>query len=539
MYTRRTFAALLAVISVLFFSCSPVKLDAVSKKYIKEGIAKYKNHDYESALNISRTAAAYDPKNLYAFQLMGSSYYMMDHYDAAIKEYDTAITINPKDNFSRFYRSNALARLKKYDSAIADNDFNIKHNYMKACSYNNRAANEGKLKKYDAALKDCDSCLSTAYYNHRFAYYNKFDIYLKLEKYDLALAELDKYTKADPKQLSYAVHVKNLNEAQLLKIKDDLPKDTSFINQMQCFKDAYTEKGYLYIQMGRYNKALWNLNHERLIPIPNYTQLVYKSYIPKFTRQFDTAFVYVDSAIRLKPNDGFAYMCKGNIYNAMGNYDEAKRYYYQALSKDSSLGYGYEYRGYLYCREGKIDSAIADFKNATTLNENTPKSYLQNAIGYAYFLNKQYKEAIANYDSAKLLGNLWYQPYYEFKQEAIAAMENKESNFCTLIHWQAPINDANGLVDVGRFYIKYGEPLVMNFKIVTNKPIVMNKLFLMLEGQSVAETNPNAVKLIKEDKANGIFEYEYATKLTLQKGGQELKLEYDGKSSQRMVVVVE
>ena len=539
MNSLKTVATLLGICSLLMTSCTVSNLDAVSRGYIKEGSAKYRNHDYKGSLRIGRLAAIYDPKNFCAFQLIGSSYYMMNKYDSAVKEYDSAITICPKDNFSRFFRGYALGILNRLDSAIADNDFNIRHNYMKACSYNNRAINEKKLKQFDAALKDLDSCMNTSYYNHRFVFINKYYVYIEQEKYDLALAELDKCINADPKQLSFAIHAKNLNGTQLLKLKDDLPKDSLFLNQMKCFTDAYTEKGYLYILMGKYKDALWNLNHERLIPIPSYIQMAYRSYIPKLTMQYDKAFENIDSAIRINPNDGFAYMCKGNIYSSMGKYDEAKQYYNLALTKDSLLGYAYEDRGYLYCREGKLDSALVDFKRAKSKNENIHQSYLHNAIGYAYFLNKQYNQALMEYDSAKNLGKPNYQPLYEYKQEAKDALENKGTNFCTLIHWQAPVNDVNELVDHAQFCVGINEPLAMNFKIVTNHPIEVNKLFLMLNGQSIPETYPNAVTLMKEDKSRGIFEYAYTPKLTLPKGSQTIGLNYYGKSSQRMVVIVQ
>ena len=118
-------------------------------------------------------------------------------------------------------------------------------------------------------------------------------------------------------------------------------------------------------------------------------------------------------------------------------------------------------------------------------------------------------------------------------------MEKKGGNFCTLLQWQAPVNDINYLKDSARFYTGNDEPLMVNFKIVTNHPIVKDNLFVMMSGTSVANGNSGVVTTIMEDTATQKFEYEFAVKLKIEKGMYLLYLDYEGKQSQQMQVLVE
>ncbi len=539
MRTHKTFIALLLVCTVLFSRCTSSKLDSVSKGYMKEASAKYNKHDYAGTLKIGRKAVTYDPKNFYAYQILGSSYLMMEKYDTAIKEYDTVIAINPKDNFSRFNRSYALGMLKKYDSAMADNDFNIRNNYLKACSYNNRGVTEDKLKHYDAALKDYDSCLKTGYYYHRFVLLNKANIYSKLDRYDLAMKAVDKCINDDPWQLSYPAHTIHRFETYLKVNKTKFLKDTSFLKDMRHFGDAYTYKGGLLVDGGRYKQALYYLTMEKVLPLPDYFAPINKGRIAFNTMQYDTAINYFNEAIAMDSTISNGYLWRGFLYYRLKQYQQAAADYNKAIKIDSSYSFGYLDMGKLNILLGNNDSAIAYTSKAIEKNDEETLSDAYNQRGYVYFLNNQYKEAIANYDSAVKLGTSWYQPYYNYKQEAVDALEKKGGNFCTLLQWQAPISDVNYLRDSARFYVASNESIIVNFKIVTNHPIIKDDLFVMMGGTSVANGNNGTIKTYNENEITGKFEYEFAVKLKFEHGRYLLYLDYLNKQSQRMEVVVE
>ena len=410
MLIRKLYLSLFLLTTLLISGCGVSKQDSIYYDYIKSAGKKYKKGDYTASIEISRKAAEFDPKKFNAFACIADVFFMLEKYDSAIKEYDTAILINPSCGGCMFFKAEALGKLKRYDEATAAYSETIKKNYLKACCYNNRGNIKDHHKLYDAALKDYDSSISTSFYNHRFIYINKSDVYCGKEKYDSALLELDKCIKTDPKQLSFAAHIKNLNEQNLLKQSEALLKDTCFSKQMNCFVDAYTRKGYLDILLGKYKEASLYLNYERLLPIPSYTQLIYRSYIPFNTMQFDVSNQYLDSAIALDPKSGYGYMQKGNIRKLLGKYDEALGYYNKTIEVDTTTNSRYDNRGELYILMDSLDAAIADFNTAIKIDDNKPDPWEYNARGYAYFLKKQYKEALVDYDSAIKTAKNYYQP---------------------------------------------------------------------------------------------------------------------------------
>ncbi len=539
MNSKHSFIYTFLLYTLLLAACSSVHQNEMARNYNNEAYKRFKNKDYQGVISMCHKALEYDPKNAWAFGEIAAAYKVMGMYDSAITNFDSAIYYNPKNGFANYNRAEIYSNLSRYQEAIADYSKSIQNKYRKACSYNERGAAESKLCKYDEALKDYDSSILEEFYTHKFIYNNKADVYINLGKYDSAIQELDKCIKADPKQLSFATHVENKNAQDLLKQKDALMRDTCFVKQMKCFVDAYTRKGYINILLGKYKEASLYLNYERLLPIPSYTQLVYRSYIPFDTMQFDVSNQYLDSAIALDPKSGYAYMCKGSISTRLGKYDEALRYYNKTIEVDTTTNYRYDNRGALYILMDSLDAAIADFNTAIKIDNNKPTPWEYNARGYAYFLKKQYKEALSDYDSAIKVSKTYYQPYYNYKEEAMRALQKNTTVFCTLVEWQAPINDINGLVDNAKFHIADGDVLAANFKITSNRPFEKDKLFVMVDGQSVAIENSATLSVLKEDTASKKYQYGYAIKLNLQKGQHLLYLDYDGKSSQKMRVVVE
>jgi len=539
MNSSKSFTGTLLLCILLFAACSSVHQNDMARNYNNEAYKRFKNKDYSGVISMCHKALECDPKNAWAFGEIAAAYKVLGKYDSALTNFDSAIFFNPKNGFARFNRAEIYNNLSRYQEAIADYSKSIQNNYRKACSYNERGNVESKLCKYNEALKDYDSSILEEFYTHKFVYNNKADIYISQGKYDSALQELDKSIKADPKQLSFAAHLKNENALALLKKKDILINDTCFLKQMKCFVDAYTRKGYINILLGKYKEASLYLNYERFFPIPSYTQLIYRSYIPFDTMQFDVSDQYLDSAIAIDPKSGYAYMCKGNVSKKKGKYKEALGYYNKTIEVDTTTNSRYDSRGELYILMDSLDAAIADFNTAIKIDDNKPDPWEYNARGYAYFQKKLYKEALADYDSAIKTAKNYYQPLYNYKEESTKAMQTGSDVFCTLIKWQAPVNDVNGLVDSAKFHIADGETLAANFKITTNKPLAKNRLFVMVDGQSVALENNATLSVLKEDSFRNKYEYGYGIKLTFQKGQYLLSLDYEGKSSQKMRVLVE
>lgn len=540
MCTKKPVAVLilLCICMMAFTHCTVTKQDLKTVNYNKEAWKEFKKGNYRNAIATCQASLAYNPKNDWAYASMGDTYYLLDKFDSALIEYNAYLALKPENAGARFRRAGVLDELKQYEEAISDYDYTIKKNYRKACSYNNRGIAKDKLKRYDEALSDYDSSIKTGWYYHRSVYLNKAGVYLKKNEIDLAIKEVDKSIKQDSLQLCFPAHYSNVKEEKLIADKDKLLTDTLFLKEMRRFNDAYTYKGYIYTLFGRYNEALKYLNHESILPIPQYCKPLGKGKIAFNTMYYNDAKRYFDSAIAINPKINEAYLSRGILYQRLGKNDAAMADYNLAISIDSTEATPFQLRGDLEIYLGAYQTAIADFNKAISINDENEIAKAYNSRGYAYFLNKQYQAAINDYDTAKMTAKSWYQPYYEYRKEALAALNNNGNNFCTLVAWQAPIGNIN-LLDSARFHIPSNERLDINFKIVTNQSLDKSKIFTMMDGQSISNGSNGTFKIISEDAAIGKFEYEYALKINPLKGKHLLGLEYEGKSSQKMVLIVE
>ncbi len=539
MNSKHSFIYTFLLYTLLLAACSGLHQKATVLKLNIDAYKKFNSGDYRGTITLCRKALENNPKDDISLGLMGDSYSRLELYDSALIKYDSAISINPRDGYYRFNRGIVDCNLSHYKEAVADNTFAIKKNVLKACAYNNRAIVNDKTKDYTNALKDYDSCISAGQNLHRFVLVNKAFVYTKENKYDSALAEINKCIKLDSLQISYPLHLTHKTKAKLIEEKTSQFADTVFIKQLKEATDAYDFKGYLLSVFGK-NKEAWAcLNKEKTLGVNSYANYLFKATICINTMQYDEAERYNNMAIETSPKQNSSYTQKGILNTIIGKYKEALMDFDTAILISNTEADPFVGKGNLYILMENNDSAIANFNYALKVNDISSNVEAYNARGYAYFLKKQYKEALADYDSAIKVSKTYYQPYYNYKEEAMRALQKNTTVFCTLVEWQAPINDINGLVDNAKFHIADGDILAANFKITTNRPFEKDKLFVMVDGQSVAIENKATLSVLKEDSSINKYEYGYGIKLNLIKGQHLLYLDYDGKSSQKMRVVVE
>ena len=267
--------------------------------------------------------------------------------------------MNPKSASYRFFRAFSLSYLKRYSESVADDNFAIGNNFRKVCAYNNRAIAESKLKRYNDALKDYDSCMKAGYYYHRFVLLNKAGVYYSLDRLDLAMKAIDKCINDDPWQLSYPAHAICRLETHLVVNKAKFLKDSLFLREMRGFSDAYTYKGGLLIDGGRYKQAQYYLNREKVLPLPDYYKPINKGRIAFNTMQYDTAMNYFNEAINIDSTIANAYLWRGFLYCRLKQYQQAYADYNKAIKIDSSYSFGYLDMGRLNILLNNNDSAIA------------------------------------------------------------------------------------------------------------------------------------------------------------------------------------
>jgi tetratricopeptide (TPR) repeat protein len=122
--------------------------------------------------------------------------------------------------------------------------------------------------------------------------------------------------------------------------------------------------------------------------------------------QYDQAAQYGQRAVDLDPKSATARANLGIIYDARGEYTKAESAYRQALELDSSQQSTLLNLGSNLIMQGKTREAVATLQQALKLADT---ALARKRLGDAYAANKQYDEALKEYNSA-LKNNPRYFP---------------------------------------------------------------------------------------------------------------------------------
>ena len=116
--------------------------------------------------------------------------------------------------------------------------------------------------------------------------------------------------------------------------------------------------------------------------------------------KYDLALENIDSAIAYNPENVCFYSHNGYILKEKKDYKAAMSCLEKTFDCNYSNGQLYLTKGEIQLAMGNYQSAINYLDSSININGDSTSNVSLNVRGYAYFLNKQYKEAIADYDSA-------------------------------------------------------------------------------------------------------------------------------------------
>ena len=115
-------------------------------------------------------------------------------------------------------------------------------------------------------------------------------------------------------------------------------------------------------------------------------------------RDFVTAGIDCDEAIRLAPDDFYGHNVRGIILGAQGDRAAAIAAYSKAIQLNAKDAVVYANRAGAYYEQGDNDPALADYSEAIRLNPTYAWAY--NGRGNAYLAKKDYEHALADYGRA-------------------------------------------------------------------------------------------------------------------------------------------
>ena len=115
-------------------------------------------------------------------------------------------------------------------------------------------------------------------------------------------------------------------------------------------------------------------------------------------KKYEDAIKYYTEAIKINSNDSDVYNNRGNAYSGLKDYKEAIKDYDKAIKINPKLIEAYYNRGIAYFKLDEYGKAIKDYDKAIELNPNYSNAY--NNRGVAYVKLGKYDKAIKDYTDA-------------------------------------------------------------------------------------------------------------------------------------------
>jgi len=304
-------------------------------------------------------------------------------------------------------------------------------------------------KTIDKIIIDSDSWLRNWYLG--MAYETKGDINQKLEKWHQAKRDYENSIKYDPKDMD-----PRLALADVYYKLEDLPNAEKLY---QTVIDSVVSKEN--VDLDKYYSALRSLNFHYIIFAPD----------PKKHS------ILFENAIKIIPEDDWAFRMLGLAYKNQGNYYKATRNLKKAIEINPNSRYNYSELAETYELEGTTDKAIENYKyairsiekeNIKIDQENESEDYqsnLESIGGYhskiadLYKQKEDYDLAILEYQRAISVTPDTTGIIYKFDL-ADAYFDSKDYNNA-IKYWKLVYNkqeNFGALFNIGLSYLNIGDP---------------------------------------------------------------------------------
>lgn len=321
--------------------------------WIERGNAALEQGDFRQAANDFSRAIEHDPEAVEAYTGRGRANLEQERYFDALADFDDVLA-RSHDNLAALKgRASVLEYLGRFVEAIQARDEVLQRSPDDAESLARRAESYRALFDVDRALADLDRAvaLDPRYLPQRGA------MYADLGQYDKSLDDFTRAIENDPGDA--AVHLERGQIYKILGRMAEATADFETVIQLQSqADDTWPLDAQAWFEMGRPEQA-----------------------VEAYTRALDGELA---GSIDLL-------LDRGEVYDALGQYQNAVDDYSQVLSEIPDEPLVYLYRGRSYKRLAQNERANADFDQAIQLAEAGGQN---DVAGMALFEKGEHQEAI-------------------------------------------------------------------------------------------------------------------------------------------------
>ncbi|HUI94077.1 MAG TPA: tetratricopeptide repeat protein [Chitinivibrionales bacterium] len=350
--------------------------------------------DHAGAIAEFRKVLGHDPHNAGALAGVADVFLYAGLLDSAAVMYEAAVAANPRSAPAR----NGLGTTRYYISTMAANP-----NY--AARMNISDPKRYRQAQYDSAIADytkaisLDSSYVQALTNRGVLREARRDFSAALEDYTLAIKIKPAYADAYAKRAATYKSLGRYKEAiadYTASIKCD--SNTYEFNPMLHVVNAYFGRGNVYYQQGELDKAIADYDSALALDPNHSLTLINKGRALGDAKQYDSAIVCFTKAIGLLSPleyDGVqehAYFGRGLMYSLTGRNEMALKDFNDAIRMKPDDRFAYLHRGNIYKSHGSYDSAVADYKKSLESRQLAAKSCWR--IAECFSLEKNRDDAL-------------------------------------------------------------------------------------------------------------------------------------------------
>ena len=272
------------------------------------------------------------------------------------------VDIDPEDLNRRLQNSEANAKKTPPPPPLNEDNENL---YL-----SNKKVEEADILITDGKLDDALSILNEASTldSANSAVYEKLGLFYKIQNdYDNALANYTKAVKFDPNN-----------------------------------EKAYSGRGECYQALGNKDKARADFSQAKNIKASKEKIRAARKLCEE--EKYEAAAPLASESLALNPNNAWAWVTVGNIYNGKRDYQKGIFYYLKAIDLNPKIGEAYNGLGHAYKELGDYDKAITYFTKAVEFSPFHADALTYRSRGECYKARGDIKKSQADFVKAKELG---------------------------------------------------------------------------------------------------------------------------------------